>query len=190
MYHEIAIFFLGFAAGYFVRKNQNNFLYNGLSLATFLNKWRNDIKDFLTYDYIIKGAVYNINGDYQVLNDADFDVTESGIHSYGELKELPLLISYNYKKVNYILKLKDARQIKELQFKSNGKNINKFLSVNIDNKEVLQDLRVFAGPFGNFYGLSDITFDDLYPGCENIELINEFGDLEKFKGNVNIISLI
>lgn len=185
-----AIFCLGFATGYFVKKNQNFFLYNGLSLATILNKWKNDITDFFTYDYIIKGAVYNVNGQYHVLNEADFDVTESGIHSYKELEELPLLISYNYKKINYMLKLKNARQIKEIQFKPNGKNINKFLSVNIDGKEVIQDLKIFAGPFGNFYGLSEVTFDDLFPECKNIELINEFADLEKFKGNVNIISLI
>jgi hypothetical protein len=89
-----------------------------------------------------------------------------------------------------MLKLKDARQIKEIQFKPNGKNINKFLSVNIDGKEVIQDLKIFAGPFANFYGLSEVTFDDLFPECKNIELINEFADLEKFKGNVNIISLI
>jgi hypothetical protein len=189
MYNEITIFCIGFFVGYLFKKNEKSYLLTGLNIATVMNQWYKDVKNYLTPDYLIKGVVYFENG-YIPLNEDDFDINETGIKSYKELLPKPIGISFYYKKVNYMLKLKDARQVNEIQFKSNGKSIKKFLSVMIDGKEILQELKVYAGPFENFYCLSEVLFDDLYPGCQKIEIINEFGDLETFKGNVNIISLI
>lgn len=190
MFQELSIFCLGFAAGYYFKVDKTKIIYNGLNVITMLNQWYSDVKNYFTVDYLIKGVVYYENGEYKVLNDYDFDITESGIHSFKELLPLPLIINYNYKKVNYMLKLRNAQSIQDVQFKSNGKSIKKLLSVNVDGKEVLPDLKIFAGPYENFYCLPEVTFEDIFPGCEKIEIINEFGDLETFRGNVNIISLI
>lgn len=190
MYQEIAIFCFGFAAGYLVKKNQNSFLYSGLSLLTALNKWRQDVKQFFTNDYLVNAVAYLEKDNYTILDCTDFDITEDGFVSYKELLPLPLVVSYNYRKEKYMIKLKDATQINNLKFKFNNKSINNLLSVMVDGKEVLPELKTLAGPYYNFYQLNEVTFNDLYPECNKIEVINSFGDLENFKGNVNIISLI
>jgi hypothetical protein len=189
MYCTILVFCLGFASGYYFKKEEKKIILNGISLLTLLNQWSNDIEDYFTYNYIIKEIVY-LGDSPEYISYNHLDINENGIQVLKELKPLPLIVYFNYKKASYVLKLKNANQINEVEFKSNGKSIKKFLSIMVDNKEVLQELKMYAGPFENFYCLPEVTFDNLFPGCEKIDIINEFGDLETFKGNVNIISLI
>lgn len=191
MLQELMIFSLGFAAGYYFKVDKQMIISNGLTLLTLLNDIQNNVKDYFTYDYIIKSAGYYINGEFSLIDDSIFEVDQNGIYAFIELRPQPLIINYNYKKKGYTLVLKNARQIKDVKFKQTEKNIaNKILSIKIDDIEVLPLVKSFAGPYGNFYCLPEVTFDTLFPGCEKIEVINEFCELETFRSNVNIISLI
>lgn len=189
----IVPYLLGTASGIWLKNNESKIIYWGLSAMTFFNDWVSNIKEFFTMDYHIKAAAYIKDEHFTLLNESDFEITKNGIFYVSTktpLENLPILISYTYDKKPYILELKDARKINELLFKPNEKNINKLLSVSINSKEVSNEIRSHAGPFGNFYCLSEVLFSDLYPHCEEVSVINELGDLLILKGSDNIISLI
>ena len=99
------------------------------------------------------------------------------------------MVNYYYKHQYYHIYLPKTQLASDIVFKKTNKSFNKILSVNVNGKDVYEDMKSFAGPFGNFYEIPT-TFKDLYHDAVDVVIINEMGEMVSIPPETEINSLI